>query len=114
MSNPRTGSKRQARMSLAFKEIFWFTLAILGFMLTWLRPALSTPLLLVLVGFAAVSALASIWIDAARGANVVLWTALLLVVGAIILGLFFWIYQSYAIDPPSGPFFPRRTPTPAP
>ncbi len=101
-------------MSLAFKEIFWVTLAILGFMLTWLRPALSTPMLWAVVGFAVVCAVASIGLDIARGANVLLGTALLLVVGAVILGLFFWLYQSFAIGPPRDLFNFSRTPTPAP
>jgi len=107
-----TGRERQARIAFAFKSIFWFTTGLLGMMLTWLKPALSSTFLTFLLGVAGFCAVASIGLDLARRGNVVLWTLAMLLGGAAILGVFSWIYQSYAISPPGLLFKLPATPTP--
>ena len=89
----------QGRLSLAFRQVFWASMGVLGFMLPFFASALSDPTLAssgptlaLLFGFAAVSALASIALDTARGSNVVLWTLVIVAVGAATLGLL-WNYH---------------------
>jgi hypothetical protein len=91
---------RQRSLSFAFKGIFWVSMAWLGFMLTFLTSGPPVPLLALLLGFAAASTVASIRLDIARGSNVVLWTVVLLGVGAAILGMFLWYRQNFLVDLP--------------
>jgi hypothetical protein len=108
-----TGRELQARLSFAFKSIFWVCTAVLGFLLTWLAPSLSAWLIAGLVGFTLMCVAASIGLDIARGGNVLLWTLIMVVGGAVILGIFYWIYFSFAIAPAQPLFnFAVATPTP--
>jgi hypothetical protein len=102
-----TRHERQAKVSWAFKSIFLFSLGVLAFVWWWLPG----PAPVVLVVVAALSAVASIALDIARGSNVMLWTLLMLVAGAAVLAGGLWMYQSLALSP-LRPLFNFSVPTP--
>jgi hypothetical protein len=101
----------QTRLSFAAKEGFWVSLGLFGFVFMLYGSAMPGPMFAMLVGFASVCAIASVWLDIARGSNVVLWTILLLAVGGAILGMFVWLHD-LIVDPPPIQFFARPTPAP--
>jgi hypothetical protein len=82
----------QARLSLSLKKIFWVVMALIGF--TWFLPM---NMGWFLYPVAAMTALVSIVVDVVRGSQVVWWTLLMLLVGVVILGVFFWIKVAFMV-----------------